>query len=414
MRKKFLSDFFFIQILNLLVKGVWILGIDRKVQNVLPAAEYGTYFSLTGLSLLFMILIDLGLTNLNNREVSIDREFNKHYFNTIAGTKFLLTIGFFILGFLVGKLLNFTPSDYKIFGLLALNQALLSFNMFFRSNISAIHKFKLDGILSVIDRLFVVLSLIVIIWTVWTPIKLSLDVYILAQTIGLLLTFTISWLANIKLFGKPDQPFHFDKAKVLLKKALPYAAIIALMTIYTRVDSVLILKLMPDGRSQASSYAMCYRLLDAAAIIGALLAGQLLPLFASNLINKARLLSIAKWASILVLVPAVIATFICSINSAFLMNLLYPEKYNAEVGTVFSILIWCIPGMVLVNIFGTLLTAAGQIKRINQIALITCFINIVGNLLLINTFGLAGVAATAVITQLFFGGMCYLYARLLY
>jgi O-antigen/teichoic acid export membrane protein len=70
--------------------------------------------------------------------------------------------------------------------------------------------------------------------------------------------------------------------------------------------------------------------------------------------------------------------------------------------------------MVLVNIFGTLLTAAGEVKRINQMALAACIINIAGNLILIQSFGLKGVAITAVITQVFFGVMCFWGARSLY
>ena len=89
------------------------------------------------------------------------------------------------------------------------------------------------------------------------------------------------------------------------------------------------------------------------AIIGTLLAGQLLPLFAANFINKARLQLIIKWSSI-ILIPAVLGTIVCSLESDWLIKLLYPEKYSEEVGQVFSILIWCFPGMVLVNIFGTL------------------------------------------------------------
>lgn len=174
------------------------------------------------------------------------------------------------------------------------------------------------------------------------------------------------------------------------------------MTLYTRLDSVLVLKLLPNGRAEAGNYAMSYRLLDAAAIIGTLLAGQLLPLFAANFINKAQLQLIIKWSSI-ILIPAVLGTIVCSLESDWLIKLLYPEKYSEEVGQVFSILIWCFPGMVLVNIFGTLLTAAGEVKRINQMALAACIINITGNLILIQTFGLKGVAITAVITQVFLG-----------
>ena len=159
MRKKFLSDFFFIQVLNLLIKPVWILVIDRKVQNILPSQDYGTYFSLTGFSLLFMIVLDLGLTNFNNREVAINQSFYKSNFWSIIGAKSILTLVFFLLATLVGLLIGFTNNDFLIFGLLALNQTLLSFNNYLRSNISAIHQFKMDGIFSVIDRLFVVLSL---------------------------------------------------------------------------------------------------------------------------------------------------------------------------------------------------------------------------------------------------------------
>ena len=387
--------------------------IDRKVQNLLPNEEYGTYFSLTGYSLLFMILLDLGLTNYNNREVAINRGFYKTNFWSIIGAKTILTVAFFSIAAIVGLLIGFTSTDFLIFGLLALNQTLLSFNTYLRSNISAIHQFKMDGILSVVDRLYVVLSLGAIIWTSLFPMQLTLYTFILAQTAGLFLTFILSWLANNRYLGKAE--FHFDKTKILklLKKSLPYATIIALMTLYTRLDSVLVLKLLPNGRAEAGNYAMSYRLLDAAAIIGTLLAGQLLPLFAANFINKARLQLIIKWSSI-ILIPAVLGTIVCSLESDWLIKLLYPEKYSEEVGQVFSILIWCFPGMVLVNIFGTLLTAAGEVKRINQMALAACIINITGNLILIQTFGLKGVAITAVITQVFFGVMCFWGARSLY
>lgn len=414
MRKKFLSDFFFIQIINLLIKPVWILIIDRKVQNILPSEEYGTYFSLTGFSLLFMILLDLGITNYNNREVAINKEFYKKNFWSIIGTKSILTLLFFILASAIGYFIGFTRSDFSIFGLLAFNQSLLSFNTYLRSNISALHYFKTDGILSVIDRLFVIISLGIIIWTSLSSIKIDLYVFIISQTIGLSLTFILAWWANLKYLGKAEFIFHKNTVVELLKKSLPYAFIIALMTIYTRLDSVLIMQLLPSGRLEAGTYAMSYRLLDAAAIIGTLLAGQLLPIFASNLVNKARLNSIVKWSALLVFIPSILATLACSLFGSEIMQLLYPEKYNLASGLVFSVLIWCIPGMVLVNIFGTLLTSAGKVTRINQLAFAACLLNIIGNLLFLPLYGLKAAAFTAVFTQIFFGFMCFQYSRLLY
>lgn len=414
MRKKFLSDFFFIQIINLLIKPVWILIIDRKVQNILPAEEYGTYFGLTGFSLLFMILLDLGITNYNNREVAIDKAFYKKNFWSIIGTKSILSIVFFVLASAIGYFIGFNRLDFMIFGLLALNQCLLSFNTYLRSNISAIHQFKADGFLSVIDRLFVIISLGVILWTSFSSIKIDLFVFIISQTIGLALTFFLALLANLNYLGKAEFSFHRNTVVELVKKSLPYAFIIALMTLYTRLDSVLIMQLLPSGRSEAGTYAMSYRLLDAAAIIGTLLAGQLLPIFASNLVNKARLNSIVKWSALLVFIPSILATFTCSLFGAEIMQLLYPEKYTLASGVVFSILIWCIPGMVLVNIFGTLLTSAGKVKRINQLALVACLFNIMGNVLFLPLYGLKAAALTAVFTQVFFGFMCFQSSRMIY
>ena len=48
--------------LNLLVKPLWILGIDRPVQNIVGHEAYGTYFALFNLTLILNILLDMGIT----------------------------------------------------------------------------------------------------------------------------------------------------------------------------------------------------------------------------------------------------------------------------------------------------------------------------------------------------------------
>src|SRR5215467_9246645 len=67
---KFYSSLLLLIILNAIIKPFWIFGIDRQVQNVTGAAEYGTYFSLLNLSIVFGFLLDWGLTNFINRELA--------------------------------------------------------------------------------------------------------------------------------------------------------------------------------------------------------------------------------------------------------------------------------------------------------------------------------------------------------
>ncbi|MEY2924553.1 MAG: hypothetical protein RLZZ337_1101, partial [Bacteroidota bacterium] len=51
MLKKYLSDIAFMQLLNLLIKPIWILVIDRAVQEALPKSVYGNYFALFNFSI---------------------------------------------------------------------------------------------------------------------------------------------------------------------------------------------------------------------------------------------------------------------------------------------------------------------------------------------------------------------------
>src|SRR5215212_3178131 len=67
---RFYSSLILLILLNTIVKPLWIFGIDRQVQNITGVAEYGTYFSLLNLSIVFNFLLDWGLANFINRELA--------------------------------------------------------------------------------------------------------------------------------------------------------------------------------------------------------------------------------------------------------------------------------------------------------------------------------------------------------
>jgi len=61
-------------ILNVIIKPIWIFGIDRQVQNVVGTAAYGAYFSLFNFSIVFSFLLDWGLTAYYNRQLATGKE----------------------------------------------------------------------------------------------------------------------------------------------------------------------------------------------------------------------------------------------------------------------------------------------------------------------------------------------------
>ena len=64
MQRKFLTNITLLLFLNFLVKPFWIFGIDRTIQNIVGAGEYGWYSSLLNFTFLFNILLDFWIKQL--------------------------------------------------------------------------------------------------------------------------------------------------------------------------------------------------------------------------------------------------------------------------------------------------------------------------------------------------------------
>ena len=80
MQNKFIKNIIFLLFLNLLVKPFWILGVDREVQNMLGDKSYGLYLAIFNFSYLFYIILDLGITNFNSRNIAQDNKLlSKHF-----------------------------------------------------------------------------------------------------------------------------------------------------------------------------------------------------------------------------------------------------------------------------------------------------------------------------------------------
>ncbi len=82
--------------LNLVVKGVYLFGIERVVQNTLPAGDYGLYFQLLNLTMLLQIVADFGLQLYNSRNLAQSRHLLAKYFPYLLGLKLVLGMVFLV------------------------------------------------------------------------------------------------------------------------------------------------------------------------------------------------------------------------------------------------------------------------------------------------------------------------------
>ncbi|MBU0695441.1 MAG: hypothetical protein KKE39_02790 [Bacteroidetes bacterium] len=65
MSKNFSQKVFFLIAVNLLIKPLWIFGVERVIQIKTGFDAYGLYFTLFNFTYLFSLLSDMGINNYN-------------------------------------------------------------------------------------------------------------------------------------------------------------------------------------------------------------------------------------------------------------------------------------------------------------------------------------------------------------
>jgi O-antigen/teichoic acid export membrane protein len=198
--------------------------------------------------------------------------------------------------------------------------------------------------------------------------------------------------------------------KDLFKSALPFGIIVLLMSVHYRLDGFLLERIHPNGAYEAGLYAGAYRLLDAANMIGYLLASFLLPFIARQWSLKKSVDDVVlNSRHLLLLFSLGVATTVVFL-APWIQQLLY---HNTDASAI-AVLQWCLPVLTaysLVQVYGTVMTATGHVIPFGYVALLSVLLNIVLNLLLIPEWGAKGCCIAALISQFFCGITAMLFVQ---
>jgi len=381
-----------------LVKPFYIFAIDRYIQNLVGAEAYGMYFSLLGFSLLFNIISDFGITNYNSRNIAINQSLLKDQLGILIPIKIIISIIYCIITLLFAFFVHYSSEQVQLLIWLIFNQIIVSFILYLRSNISGIQKFNMDSTLSVIDKIILILICSFLLWGGFAK-NFEIKHFVLAQTISYVITLLFAFYIVLSNSGRINLKFKYKFFFKTLKESFPYAILMFLMIAYTRVDVVMIERLLPDGKMQAGIYAQSFRLIDAMSMFAFLFATILLPLFAKMLKEKKPIYDILNHAFNMLFIPStglVIALFVYANE---FMGLLY-HQHIIESAMVLKYLVFSYIGICLSYIFGTLITASGKIKLLNKISLGALLFNVLLNAILIPNYGLKGAAICNMTTLL--------------
>ncbi len=400
MRRKFFTNLSLLLFLNLMIKPFWIFGIDRTVQNSVGAEEYGLYFSLFNFSLLLNMLLDLGITNYNNRNIAQNSHLLSKSLSSIVSLRLLLAIVYASVTVIAALIVGYEGRQFYLLLFLVFNQFLASFILYLRSNLSGLHYFKTDSIISVLDRFLMIVICGLLLWGGVTENSFQIEWFVYAQTAAYLLTLILS--LGIVYSKAQLLKLKFDRTYfiAILKRSYPFALLSLLMAFYYRIDSVMLERMLPDGKEQAGIYAQGFRILDAAAMFAFLYAGLLLPMFSRMIKQKKSIHQLTLFSFLLLIVPVVGVTFASYFYRTDLIDLLYHQHVETS-SIIFGVLILCFLGIATSYIFGTLLTANGNLRALNLMAVGGVVVNITLNLILIPRYYALGSAVASLVTQTF-------------
>lgn len=400
MQKQFTKNILILLGINLLIKPLYVLGIDAQVQNQLGDETYGLYFALFNFCFLFQIVLDMGILNYNSKEVAGNRTAVKEHFSKVLGTKLMLILVFMVALVLGALSLGYEFSVYKTLFGLAVIMSLQSLLAYLRSHFSALGFFTTDSLLSALDKL---LMIIILGFFLYYLKEISIMKFIYGQIAALLIAIAIV-LITLGTKFRLSVKFSLEESSQLLKQSFPFALIFILMVLYTRMDGVMLERLLDDNAKQAGIYAKSYRLMDAANLLGYLFSMLLLPMFANKLSENKTVNPLVNSSTAMLLTCSTILSMVAFFYAEELMTLIYSDLSATHI-MVFRYLMVVFWFMSIAYIFGALILAKGETTQLNIVLCLGIVINLVSNIYMIPREGALGAAKATLITQsfVFFG-----------
>lgn len=398
MKKEFILNILFLLVINLLVKPLYIFGIDAQVQNTVKPEEYKLYFAFFSLAYIFQVVNDFGIHSFNSSYLSQNRAKTEYLLSNILGVKILLAFAFFCLASIAYYFLAYTLETYKLFLLVASILVLMSFSLYLRSNLTANGLFRVDSILSVTDKL---LMIGILGYYLYISKASSFNIYyfVYAQIIAFAMTCLVALfvlrLEKIMISIR----FSLKFLKKLVRKTFPFALIYLLMVAYSRTDGVMLERMIQnDDGYEVGAYAACYRLLDAANMFAYLFVGLLLPMLAYQ-IGKKQVIKPLIWLGLrIMIIVACLGAYSLIFHSNDFLSFIY-DRADDYYNQVNVLLMLSFIAIAIAYIFGTSVVAEGRVMPLNAVFAAALILNIVLNLWLIPQYKALGAAYATLITQ---------------
>ncbi len=372
------------------------------IARELGAAGTGKYFFALSFTTIFVVFVDLGLTNVFIREAAKAKQKLGEYLSTILSIKIGLALLSYLAVVVIINLMGYDVETRHLVYLSGITMLFDSLHLTLYGSLRALGELKYEAMSIVGSQLLTLILGTFFLLSGFPLIYLILAFTISSATNAFFVIGVLTFKHKISL--KPV--FNSVTARYLFVIAIPFALAAIFARVYAFIDSILLSKMIGDAA--VGFYSIPYKIAYAFQFIPLALIAALYPKFSEYYEHDKKKLAYVfeRGVKYLLLVALPIAVGIGLLAEDIIL-LLYTTEYTSSVlplqilivGLVFSYLTFPI---------GALLNACNRQKTQTVIVGIVMLVNIAMNVILIPRYEIVGAAIASLAGNILLMSLGYL------
>jgi O-antigen/teichoic acid export membrane protein len=386
---------------NISVSGIsqitiYILGFFLLIYiaRYLGEAEFGVYSFAISFTSLFLIFSDIGINQLIIRDIARNKKITNQYVTNSLIIKLILSFFTFALIALSINLLQYPQNVINVVYLFGIYTILSSFAQLFMSIFQAHEKMEYNAVVIITEKIILISVGISVLILGYGLIQLAY-VYVFA---GIIETMIGLLIFSLKI-GKTNNKIEFSIWKTLTTGSIPFGLNSFFGMLFFKIDTVLLSLLKNDVA--VGIYNAAYNpLLALSSIVSGIISSTIYPAMSKYFISSSESLEIitilsSKYLAIIGFPVAVL----CLILADKFISLFYGNLYSESI-FAFQILALFIPIRLISSITGTFLTSINKQSLRTISVVISSFLNIILNLILIPYISYIGACIATVLSEI--------------
>lgn len=372
--------------------AVLLLVLLVVAGRVLGEEAFGRFSFALALATVLEVLMDFGLKEVVTRNVARDRSSARHLVAHMFGVKLLLSAVGFALVLAIAFLLRPEPEVRLACALLGLSAVLRSYLLTVRHLLNGLERFGLDSLVLVSDRVLLLTFGVAALAAGWGVVGLS-AAFVAARLVAFAFAH---WLARGQI-GPIGIATDRAEWKQLLLAAAPFGLFIAVLNLYSYVDTLMLGVMRTDQETglYSASHRVYEGVVSFASILGTITGPRLAREFVQNRQRHAWLARAAVTAAVVAAVPLSLAV---GLGARPIVTQLFGEPF-APAAAPLRILVAGLVFVFPLQVMHTVAISVNEERLLVRAATAGCILNIMLNVALIPPYGMNGSASATVISE---------------